>query len=367
MYRTKLTPEAKKFLKRYRKDVKKANPEQELKIGEHVEQEHNKTIKRIAEDAKNKQLKPLSEYTKMIAKDHLQEISDYYTRLTAMEKEAETKKSKEFAQEPAVSERVRHVIERRNAQKVNKYNPIAKSYDFRDVTVAIDPQQQLSAETTTCPHLLKKLKESTDSPLAMGESVYKIQLDKGTLTLSPMAPGLFNGFFSDKDGQVVEKFDDSTIELIGKNLQLKKWYSPVTPDEYQNGVLSKPTSQDMYKETAAGASREIEASNPVVESEPIEAQPEVKIEEAPASVHIKYGDFELRIKKSIHDFVKDFKAAKNLNKSLIKKSISAWRRNSNVLNLASDIAAAEELFRNWDQHKEGFYQIVEVLKKSNHE
>ena len=67
----------------------------EKEKGTETEHEHDGTIKKIASDAKAGKLKPLSFYTKMISEDHLSEISDYYTRLTKMEKEAKKDERKE--------------------------------------------------------------------------------------------------------------------------------------------------------------------------------------------------------------------------------------------------------------------------------
>jgi hypothetical protein len=60
----------------------------EIKQGTKHEAEHLKTMKQIAADSKSGKLKPWKEYQKGIAKEHLKEISDYYTRLSNMEKEA---------------------------------------------------------------------------------------------------------------------------------------------------------------------------------------------------------------------------------------------------------------------------------------
>lgn len=67
----------------------------ELSIGTKVESEHDRTIKFIADYLKkNNRLPSNEEIHKSIAKDHLAEIPDYYTRLNKMESEAEKKMSK---------------------------------------------------------------------------------------------------------------------------------------------------------------------------------------------------------------------------------------------------------------------------------
>jgi hypothetical protein len=67
---------------KFRNKVGKSK-DKELEIGKKVEMEHAGTIKIVAPDADIKTVATL------IAKDHLKEIPDYYSRLTKMEKEAE--------------------------------------------------------------------------------------------------------------------------------------------------------------------------------------------------------------------------------------------------------------------------------------
>jgi hypothetical protein len=67
---------------KFRNKIGKAK-DNELEIGKKVEMEHAGTIKSIAPDVNIKSVATL------IAKDHLKEIPDYYSRLTKMEKEAE--------------------------------------------------------------------------------------------------------------------------------------------------------------------------------------------------------------------------------------------------------------------------------------
>lgn len=57
----------------------------QLEVGKKIEMEHANTIKSIAPDVNVKDVVTL------IAKDHLKEIPDYYSRLIKMEKEAELK------------------------------------------------------------------------------------------------------------------------------------------------------------------------------------------------------------------------------------------------------------------------------------
>jgi hypothetical protein len=69
-------------------DLVKGYDKGELKEGKKVEVEHSDTIKRIQSDSKAGKLQPMEKYFEGIAKDHLDEIKDYYTRLTKMEDEA---------------------------------------------------------------------------------------------------------------------------------------------------------------------------------------------------------------------------------------------------------------------------------------
>lgn len=61
--------------------------EQQLKLGRKVEMEHSGTFDKIAK-RKLKKKKKLK-MAEMIAKDHIKEMDDYYTKLEKMEKEGE--------------------------------------------------------------------------------------------------------------------------------------------------------------------------------------------------------------------------------------------------------------------------------------
>lgn len=67
----------------------------EIEKGTKEEHEHDAVFKKIASDSKAGKLKPLSEYTKMLAEEHVAKIKDYYTRLDKMEKEAKKNERKE--------------------------------------------------------------------------------------------------------------------------------------------------------------------------------------------------------------------------------------------------------------------------------
>jgi len=61
---------------------------EQFKIGTEIEEEHERTVKQIIDDVKNGKIKPLREYYRMIAEDHLvgERHPKYYTFLVGMEK-----------------------------------------------------------------------------------------------------------------------------------------------------------------------------------------------------------------------------------------------------------------------------------------
>lgn len=65
----------------------------ELKKGIATESEHSDTIEQIIEDVKAGKVRALKEYFQMIAQDHLEEMSDYYTQLAKMEKQKQPPKA----------------------------------------------------------------------------------------------------------------------------------------------------------------------------------------------------------------------------------------------------------------------------------
>ena len=205
----------------------------------------------------------------------------------------------------------------KHKKKAKKFaKDFKKSYDFRNTSVSIDSKDQQLAELTADPKLINYIKN------AIVNEIEKIPFAKGILTLSKKDEGLYNGHFADTAGQVIEKFDDQTIEILAKNLELKNLYT-----------------------------------------RPVEAPAELNVENG--HIKIKYGDFELEIKKSIHRFVSDFRKTKGYGKNEIRKSIKAWRRNmKDKQSFRTDLEAAQELSRNWDQHKEGFYQILHGIKQT---
>lgn len=77
--------------KKSEEDVKtpnKKDKKEQLTVGIKVEKEHADTLKKLISDAKKGKIKPLKHYITGIAKDHIKEIEDYYTRLINMENKA---------------------------------------------------------------------------------------------------------------------------------------------------------------------------------------------------------------------------------------------------------------------------------------
>lgn len=213
---------------------------------------------------------------------------------------------------------------------------VKKSIDFQETKTAVDSTDQLLAEKTASPELINYLKTSVDSELT------KIPFAKGALTLAEKEPGLYNGFFQDKDGQVVEKFDSMTLEIIAKNMEIKDLYrAPATLQD----VAAAHDRIDMVQKQ-------------------LDEQPSRPVK----SLKIKFGDFELELRKSVRDFAQRFAKARTeerqVDQDLIKKAIESWRKkHQSVMDVPNTTAAAKEIFDNWEEHKEGFNQIVYALQQ----
>ena len=195
-----------------------------------------------------------------------------------------------------------------------------KSYDFRDHGVMIDAKDQQAAEESVNPKILKYL-EIAHSDLQKGETK-SLNLGSGILKLTKKDQGLFNGWWEDSTGQVTEKFDDQTIAMVAKNL-----------------IVKGRVSEEVFT-SAAGTSDSV--------STPSET----------GTIRIKYGDFELELKKSLRDFAKAF------NKPLkgdIKKAVSIWRRKR--ADGFSEKQAVKDLIEGWDRYGEDFSQMLFAVQK----
>lgn len=73
-------------------DKKENYDSEQVKIGKKIEEEHKETVQQIIADVKAGDVKPFEHYFQDIAEDHLDEYKDYYTRLVAMEKQADQEK-----------------------------------------------------------------------------------------------------------------------------------------------------------------------------------------------------------------------------------------------------------------------------------
>lgn len=252
-----------------------------------------------------------------IAMDHLTEDPKYYEKLKTIHTEKSVPKT---SKEVGCGEGLSGKICRENNKKLNK-----SYYQFDNAKVRVDSTQHDLAEQTASPELVDYLNTAVEAELS------KIRLPKGLLTLYNKDRGLYSGFFQDNEGQIVHKFDDMTVPMVAKALSVSKLYDVKNNKESERVVMTQP-DKDM-----------------------------------PAKyVKIKYGDFELEIKKSLNGFIKDFQRNKN-KRVAVMKAIQSWRRNSVAGQIhKSDLSAAQDLLDRWDQFQEEFYQILEVMKK-NHE
>jgi len=228
------------------------------------------------------------------------------------------------------------------------------TYDFRDAKVSIDAQQHATAEQTAPPELIEYLKRSIDSDLT------KIPMDKGLLTVFTKDRGLYSGFFQDGEGQVIEKFDDMTIPILAKNLEIKQLYTAprLTADPSTNVETAADieTAEDVMDDMLS-QHRELyhQGQNP---GEPIN--------NGKGSLRIKMGDIDIEIKKSINGFIKNYKAhSKNTE---VIKALQSWRRNCVAGKVCrNNLDAAQTLLAEWDSLSEEFYQILHAMKQKKNE
>ena len=216
---------------------------------------------------------------------------------------------------------------------------MAKSHDWNDTYVSVDEKTQDAVEKTASPELIQYITASLESDIS------KIPMAKGTLTLSKKDKGLYQGFFADQDGQVVEKFSDVTIPILAKTLELKELYA--APVAHEDAAEDAQMIADAMAHHNAVYHKGQEPGEPVSSGK--------------GHIKLKYGNLELEIKKSINQFVKSYKTQKN-DKSSIRKAIKSWRRNYGT-QYNSDYVAAQELSRNWEQHQESFNQILFAIKQ----
>lgn len=258
-------------------------------------------------------------------------------------------------------------IARHNMAKLHKFakaHKISKSVDFQNTKVSIDSADQLLAEKTTSPQLIKYIKASLENDIS------KIPFAKGMLTLSKKEAGLYQGFFQDKDGQVVEKFDDMTPEIVAKNMEMKSLYAAgemAPPQPSLPGHDAQEEAEDrIIAQQEAQKVVEVAHSRIDMVQNRIDRLQEDMGSKA-KTLRVTFGDFQLELRKSVREFADKFRKSQEEDETdptVIRKAIESWRtKNKNVLDIPTFNAAAKELFNNWDEHKEGFSQIVYALEQ----
>ena len=143
-----------------------------------------------------------------------------------------------------------------------------KSIDFRTTATTVETELQDLAEKTTKGPKLDWIKQSIKVN-AYG-NLTKVDFEDGQVKLYEKDRGLYSGFFVAKSGQVIEKYDDVTPEILCKYLNIQDL-----------GIM--PTIEENTPEVIA----------------------ESDYKESGKYIKLKYGDLELEIKKSINDFVQD--------------------------------------------------------------
>lgn len=294
---------------------------------------------------------------KVEAKKQAKELKEY------------TSKSEDSASQIGCGTGLAGKICRHNNKKLNHFveahKKMKKSVDFKDTLVSVDAKDQLLAEQTTNPILIKYIQNNIDAQaINKTTSSARIPFPTGVLTLTAREAGIYNGFFQDMDGQVVEKFDAQTAAIIAKTLQLKSLVpDPVEP---QGVPVAAPSESPSTSEIVASQAHDrIDMVHDRIDS----LQRQLIEQQRGKSIRIKYGDFELEIKKSLQGFISDFKAGRALpDKDVVRKAITSWRKkNADYMPLSNDQQAARELMENWEQHQDGFCQFVDAISRGDDE
>lgn len=366
-YKTFVKSKHKDKIKGGKADAKKPSDfdKKQLEAGTKVEMEHTNDKTKAQE----------------IAMDHLTEDADYYKKLKQVHLD------KAYPGTSDCGTGLSGKICTHNKKKLNKTSKeefiqkFKKSYDWKDVQVTVDANDHKVAEQTTPQELIQYLKSQ-----AAQSDISKINFAKGTLTLSKTAAGLYSGFFQGQDGQIIDKYEPTTLEIVAKNLMVKNLYDglPQTVDVSTPVATIAPASEPAV---AVDAPKEMEKHDDVKEDEALIAErvsqalamhnevyhrgqePFEPISNGKGSLKMRYGNFELEIKKSVQEFVKSVKSQKTEQKDEMKKAISSWRRNS-AKQFGSDLEAAQALAKNWDTHCESFNQTlfaIQQLKKKRDE
>lgn len=219
------------------------------------------------------------------------------------------------------------------SEKKQFIDKFKKSLDFRNTTISIDSADQKLAEDTANPVVIDHIKFHDQNGVA------DVPFSKGILKLFKKEEGLFSAAFQDEHGQIIEKFDDMTAEMLAKNLMIRDLDTLPVYGELPQMYEYEDSEEEMEKED------------------------EEEVQVKPTSIRIKYGDFELEIKKSIYSFLNDFKKSninkdKLLNKALVILSKRHGKKNK------TDMAKA--ISQDWEIYKEDLMQIIDALNRKDY-
>ena len=197
---------------------------------------------------------------------------------------------------------------------------VKKSYDFRNIRVSIDAKDQQAAEETSNRSLAAYIKQGCHGDMN------KIPFPTGVLTLNRKTAGVYSGFFQDKYGQLVENFDDQTIDMVAKMLEIRE----LVPMPYE--IPSTPSAQ--------------------------EASPD-RQDDGPRTQETHSEHTEKEFRRSLANFINKFKEDGKVEyeKDFVKGAIKEWI-SVNELEFDSTIEAAEALMNEWDIHQETFSEIL---------
>lgn len=248
---------------------------------------------------------------------------------------------------------------RHNRKKLHGFvKNFKKSIDFKETMSAVDTMDQHNAEKTVSPELINYIKSAVSSDIS------KIPFSKGVLTLSEKEKGLFNGFFQDNNGQIIEKFDNQTIEIVAKNMEIKQLYDrPAALPIHATTPGDEVEDRQIAREEVSEA---LDTHNKLYHQGQQPGEP-INVGKKGMSLKLKFGDFEIELRKSVKDFVNDFRKSKTLvDPNIVQKAIASWRKkNQGVMNLQNNHIAAKELLANWDYYREEFNQLVDALQRED--
>lgn len=133
---------------------------------------------------------------KEIAKDHLAEIADHYTRLVKLEKEAKMEKS--------------------------SWPMVANTYMASASPVDIETHLLAQKDESAKPYLEILRKNTEGLELSVSKDI-GIPTDKGDykLTLFVKEPNLFSGSLVDPQGTLIQEFNNQTLEIIASIMGIK--------------------------------------------------------------------------------------------------------------------------------------------------